>query len=112
MAQRLVIDLADRFADGRWIGVDGYNRDAVGRTWASLLASARDVTLDPMTPLPPEWDDLADGKGSPTLGDPWADAEPDWTDDVRSHWPNTSIVATSRAVFPHWGLEPYAGRRG
>ena len=28
LAQRLVIDLADRFADGRWIGVGGgYHRD-------------------------------------------------------------------------------------
>ena len=55
LAQRLVIDLADRFADGRWIGVGGggYNRDAVGRTWSSLLASAQDETLDPTTPRHP-----------------------------------------------------------
>lgn len=114
LAPHLVIDLADRFAGGRWIGVGGggYNRDALGRTWATLLAAAQGVRLDPGTKLPREWSVLADGKGSATLGDPWAEAELHWTDDVRTHWPNASIIATSRAVFPHWGLEPYASRRG
>lgn len=113
-AQRMVIDLADRFAAGRWIGLGGggYNRDAVGRTWAALLASAQGLALDPALTLPREWVALADGKGSATLSDPWADDVSELADGVRTHWQNASIVATSRAVFPHWGLEPYPGRRG
>ncbi|MDO5684441.1 MAG: acetoin utilization protein AcuC, partial [Propionibacteriaceae bacterium] len=108
LGQRLVIDLADEHADGRWIGLGGggYNRDATARTWASMLASAQGIAFDPSTPTPPTWRDRADGQGSPTMGDPWADADPHWdASDLTTRWPNASIVATSRAVFPHWGLE-------
>lgn len=63
LAQRLVIDLADRFADGRWIGVGGgYHRDDTacvpkgGRT-------PRSVVTDTMTTHPvwecPIWNILA-----------------------------------------------------
>lgn len=97
---------ADRFAQGRWValGGGGYNRDAVARTWVLLLAAVAGVEIDPTVPLP-----SGGLLTSETLGDEGADAA------LRSYRsgaavtenPPPAVVATSRAVFPYWGLNPY-----
>ena len=63
LAQRLVIDLADRFADGRWIGVGGgYHRDDTacvpkgGRTPRSVVTAT--MTTHPVWECP-IWNILA-----------------------------------------------------
>ena len=121
-------DLADEFCEGRWVatGGGGYALfEAVPRAWTHLLAIATGEPLDPATPTPPAWRDLArerlqrgrdggrprvqllpDGPGIPaTLTDdastvyrPWQPGEGDAVD--------RAITATRQAVFPLLGLDP------
>ena len=54
--------LADELCDGRWVatGGGGYALfEAVPRAWTHLLAIATGEPLDPATPTPPAWRELA-----------------------------------------------------
>ena len=55
-------DLAGELCDGRWVatGGGGYALvEAVPRAWTHLLAAATGEPLDPATPTPAQWRDLA-----------------------------------------------------
>jgi len=107
LVYRTVGAWARRYAQGRWValGGGGYHVDSVARAWVLLLAAVADVSIDATVRMPRAGDLLT----SPTLGDPGAeerlrDYRPGM---VLSERPAAALRATSRAVFPYWGLQPY-----
>ncbi|HEX6499603.1 MAG TPA: acetoin utilization protein AcuC [Micromonosporaceae bacterium] len=111
-------DLAEQVCDGRWVatGGGGYALvEAVPRAWTHLLAVVTGDPLDPATPTPDAWRDLARRRrprrevptsltdGGQTDFTPWA---PGTTPDSIDR----AILATRRAVFPLLGLDPYDSR--
>ncbi len=110
--------LSEELCDGRWIvtGGGGYALvEAVPRAWVHLLAIATGEPLDPATPTPDAWQNLAhrrrpsrDVPASLTDGtvprwEPWQPTgEPDAID--------RAIAATRKAIFPLFGLDPYDPR--
>jgi acetoin utilization protein AcuC len=106
--------LADELCGGRWVatGGGGYALvEVVPRAWTHLLAVATGAPLDPQTPTPPGWRELAAQRcpgtevphrmtdGSMPEMRPWQPGtEPDAVD--------KAIMATRDAVFPLHGLDP------
>ncbi len=117
-AQLALRDLADRLTGGRWLAVGGGGYAlvrVVPRTWTHLLAVVADRDVAPDTPLPPGFRDRAAGLLPPripvpaTMSDgvppehrPWDGHADTAVDDA--------ILATRRAVFPSWGLDPFDPR--
>jgi acetoin utilization protein AcuC len=119
-------DLADRFAEGRWLAVGGGGYGlvrVVPRSWTHLLAAALDRDIDPATPVPEQWiqriAELAPSVELPSvMGDgelatylPWdgpggAPETGDAAYDRALIRVDSSILATRRAVFPLLGLDP------
>ncbi|WP_245672887.1 acetoin utilization protein AcuC [Aldersonia kunmingensis] len=119
-------DLADRYAEGRWLAVGGGGYGlvrVVPRSWTHLIAAALDRDIDPATPIPEEWNAritrLAPAVELPTaMGDgelahylPWdgpggAPETGDSAYDRALVRVDGSIQATRRAVFPLLGLDP------
>jgi acetoin utilization protein AcuC len=110
---RTLRDLADRYAEGRWLAVGGGGYQlirVVPRSWTHLIATVLDRDVAPETPMPPGWLEtvrkaapsarlptaLADGDD--TAFKPWGDGEDDPVD--------VAIRDTRRAVFPLHGLDP------
>ncbi len=110
--------LADELCGGRWVvtGGGGYALvEAVPRAWAHLLAIVTGEPLDPATPTPDSWQNLAHRRR------PSRDVPVSLTDGVKPQWrawqPDGSlnavdrtILATRRAVFPLHGLDPFDPR--
>jgi acetoin utilization protein AcuC len=118
-------DLADTYAEGRWLAVGGGGYGVirvVPRAWTHLVATALDRTIEMTTPVPQAWRDYAHsldpGEQLPdVMGDEGADitfqrwggpGEPSESeapdgDDVRA---DAAVLATRRAVFPILGLDP------
>ena len=93
---------ADQFANGKWVAVGGggYADSSVARAWTHVLAA---VSKQPI-------DATAKASRSLFMGDEGVDREalkqfsPSL---VTTSQPSPALVATSRAVFPYWGLRPY-----
>jgi acetoin utilization protein AcuC len=110
--------LADELCEGRWIatGGGGYALvEAVPRAWTHLLAIATGDPLDPATPTPDAWQNLAHrrrpSRDVPTMMTDGC--EPDWTPwqpDGAINTLDRAVLATRRAVFPLVGLDPYDPR--
>ncbi len=110
--------LADELCGGRWVvtGGGGYALvEAVPRAWTHLLAIVTGEPLDPATPTPDSWQNLAHRRR------PSRDVPVSLTDGVTPKWrtwqPDASpdavdrtIMATRRAVFPLHGLDPFDPR--
>jgi acetoin utilization protein AcuC len=107
--------LAEELCDGRWIatGGGGYALvEAVPRAWTHLLAIVSGDPVDPATPTPETWRELAARRcpdrqvpdvmtdGVDPAYDPWSPGfdAPDAID--------RAILATRREVFPLLGLDP------
>lgn len=93
---------ADQFAGGKWValGGGGYKRTSVSRAWTHVLAAVSKQPIDAATKVSSQLsmgDEDLDQETlsmfSPTL--------------VTTSQPSPALVATSRAVFPYWGLQPY-----
>jgi acetoin utilization protein AcuC len=112
-------DLAEELCAGRWVvtGGGGYALvEAVPRAWAHLLAVVTGEPIDPATPTPDSWQNLAHRRrpsrdvptvmtdGGSVAWKPW---QPDGTtgDAV-----DRAVLATRRAVFPLLGLDPHDPR--
>ncbi|AOW92466.1 acetoin utilization protein AcuC [Rhodococcus sp. WMMA185] len=119
-------DLADRYAEGRWLAVGGGGYGlvrVVPRAWTHLIAAALDVELPPGRAVPESWrervrslmpdvnlpDTMSDGGevdylpwdgpgGAPETGVPAVDRA--------LHRIDSAVVATRRACFPLLGLDP------
>lgn len=112
-----VADLADDTAEGRWVslGGGGYELvDVVPRAWAHLIGVVTGRPVDPATPVPQAWREHVlevYGREAPELmgdrgGRPIRFGA--WEDGYRPEDPvDSAIMATRRAVFPGWGLDPY-----
>ncbi|WP_199433364.1 acetoin utilization protein AcuC [Qaidamihabitans albus] len=113
---RTLRELADTYADGRWLAVGGGGYQlirVVPRSWTHLLATVLDRDVPPETPLPSSWTELVRaaaphaelpssmGDGADTGFAPWGDDLDDLDDAV-----DIAIRDTRRAVFPLHGLEP------
>jgi acetoin utilization protein AcuC len=112
-----VRELAEEVSGGRWVAVGGGGYelvDVVPRAWAHLIGVVTGRPVDPTTPVPEEWRTYVQqtyGRKAPrTMGD--RDGRPirygRWEDGYHPDDPvDSAIMATRRAVFPGWGLDPY-----
>ncbi|MFG3522091.1 acetoin utilization protein AcuC [Nocardia nova] len=125
-AFRAMRELADRYAEGRWLAVGGGGYGVVRvvpRAWTHLLAIALDREIDPGTVIPEEWRELvrayAPTVPAPvTMGDGGDTAFTPWegpggaldTGDARidrvQRAIDTSVLATRRATYGLLGLDP------
>jgi acetoin utilization protein AcuC len=125
-AFRAMRELADRYAEGRWLAVGGGGYGlvrVVPRAWTHLLATALDRTVDPATPIPQDWIDsirAAAPRVEPprTMGDGGDVAYRPWdgpggtgeTGDARADRAqravDMAVLATRRATFGLLGLDP------
>jgi acetoin utilization protein AcuC len=110
-------DLAEELCEGRWVatGGGGYALvEVVPRAWTHLLATVTGDPLDPLTPTPPGWRELAARRlpgheiplrmtddGDVTFNT-WQPASEDAVD--------RAILQTRDAVFPLIGLDPFDPR--
>lgn len=118
--------LADELCDGRWIvtGGGGYSLfEGVPRAWTHLLAIATGEPLDPQTPTPLEWRDLARSKVTGRrrmlpgghniplrLTDDAVVTFAAWQPGDSAKSVDRAIMATRREVFPLLGLDPHDPR--
>lgn len=113
LAYRSVARWAEKFACGKWvaIGGGGYYRDSVARAWTQVLATVAGAELDLRAKLPPNWQDRARCASDMTLGDVAAEAGlADFRPErIMTNMACAPMVATSKSIFPYWGLEPYRG---
>ncbi|MFC8045649.1 acetoin utilization protein AcuC [Nocardia sp. NPDC057353] len=125
-AFRAMRELADRYADGRWLAVGGGGYGlirVVPRAWTQLLATALDRPLPPETPVPEAWRERARviaprvepptvmGEGGDTRYQPWdgpggAVDTGDAQVDRARRAVDTAVLATRRATFGLLGLDP------
>jgi acetoin utilization protein AcuC len=110
--------LADEVCGGRWVvtGGGGYAVvEAVPRAWTHLLAVVTGDPLDPGTPTPGAWQDLArsrrpDREVPLTLTDGCDAAYLAWQPSGEPDAVDRAVLATRKAVFPLLGLDPYDPR--
>lgn len=125
-AFRAMRDLADRYAEGRWLAVGGGGYGlvrVVPRAWTHLLATALDRPVPPETPVPEEWlarvralaprvqPPLTMGDGGDIGYQPWdgpggAVDTGDARADRARRAVDTAVLATRRAAFGLLGLDP------
>lgn len=125
-AFRAMRDLADRYADGRWIAVGGGGYGlvrVVPRAWTHLIATALGRDLDPATAVPQSWRDEVAAK-APNVDLPTKMSDGGLVDHLPWDGPggtpetgeagvdralvrvDAAIIATRRASFPLLGLDP------
>jgi acetoin utilization protein AcuC len=110
--------LADELCDGRWVatGGGGYALvEVVPRAWTHLLAVATGDPLDPGTPTPPAWRELAAERRPGTevpenLTDGVTPVIEAWQPGTTPDPIDKAILATRMAVFPLHGLDPHDPR--
>ncbi|WP_156252970.1 acetoin utilization protein AcuC [Pseudactinotalea terrae] len=113
-AALMVAEVADTYAEGRWVATGGGGYDLVStvpRAWTHLIAVVAGHPIDPQTPTPQAWRDEVrhllglDGpdtmtEGKPGTFRPWEQGY-DPEDPV-----DRAILATRRSVYPEHGLDP------
>lgn len=116
-AYLLLHDLAHEVAGGKWVALGGGGYEliqAVPRAWAHLIAVAAHQPVSLTEPTPQAWRDYVAGhygREAPTsMGD--LGGRPIryglWSDGYEPEHPiDAAIMATRRAVFPAWGLDPW-----
>ncbi|GHJ49673.1 acetoin utilization protein AcuC [Catellatospora sp. TT07R-123] len=117
-AQLAVRDLADELCDGRLVatGGGGYALvEVVPRTWTHLLAMITGEPLDPATPTPPAWRELAarlrpERAVPASLTDGGTPGYTPWEPGAEADALDRAVMATRRAVFPPHGLDPHDPR--
>lgn len=111
LSYRMIADLAQRYARGKWLAVGGGGYampDVVPRAWAQLIATVAGRPLDPATtPVPESWKVDLRGPGPEFLGEGCSTDFTPFSDgfDPASRL-DQAIRATRRAVFPELGLDP------
>ncbi|MBX6381716.1 MAG: acetoin utilization protein AcuC [Microbispora sp.] len=106
--------LAHETAGGRWIAVGGGGYElvrVVPRAWTHLIAEALGRPVDPSAVTPETWQAYArerTGEVPPlTMTD---GRHPQWRDISEGYDPadavDRAVIATRKAVFPYYGLDP------
>ncbi|WP_213451039.1 acetoin utilization protein AcuC [Rhizomonospora bruguierae] len=111
-------DLAEEVCDGRWIatGGGGYALvEVVPRAWTHLLATVTGDPIDPATPTPPAWRELARARRPgrevpPRMTDGASAQYRPWQPDGEMDAVDRAVLATRKAVFPLHGLDPHDPR--
>jgi acetoin utilization protein AcuC len=107
--------LAHELCDGRWVvtGGGGYAIvDVVPRAWTHLLAVVADAPIDPQTPLPESWRGYVSerlGRAAPyRMTDGLTPSFSPWENGYDpGDWLDRAVLATRKAVFPLYGLDPH-----
>lgn len=110
LSYRMIADLAERYAGGRWValGGGGYAMPSVvPRAWTHLIATVAGDPVDPSTPVPDAWNEPLGEAGPETMGEGAEVTFSSFEDgfDPASRL-DQAIRATRRAVFPELGLDP------
>jgi len=101
-------------ANGHWVATGGGGYaivDVVPRAWTLLMAELSGTPLDPHTEVPEAWRSYAHqrtGLVAPlTMTDDRTPVVASWEAGYDPDDPvDRAILATRKAVFPHWGLDP------
>ncbi len=116
-AAQWVHELAHDVCDGRWVALGGGGYElvqVVPRVWSHLIGVTVHRPVDPTTPVPPDWRELVRERlgvvaplGMSDLGG--RDIRyGSWAEDYDPQDPlDRAVMATRRASFAGWGLDPY-----
>ncbi|APT92651.1 acetoin dehydrogenase [Corynebacterium phocae] len=110
VAYRSIGRWADKFAGGKWValGGGGYALDSVARAWTQVLAAVAGVEIEPSATLPANWAQRTKADPSQlTMGDTGVDLSEFNPDRVMAQQPTPALIATSKTIFPYWGLRVY-----
>jgi acetoin utilization protein AcuC len=115
VAAEWVRDLADEFAEGRWLatGGGGYALvDVVPRAWVNLVAIAAGADIAPGTEVPERWRDYVQAKAGLTAPMVMTDGHDGAFDSWRNGFDPESdldrtVMATRKNIFPFYGLDAY-----
>lgn len=93
---------ARQFAGNRWValGGGGYEPQSVSRAWTHVLAAVTEQPIDAHT----------EAFRGVKMGDEGVDigALTQYSpQQIATCQPSPALVATTRAIFPYWGLQPY-----
>lgn len=107
--------LAHELCDGKWLvtGGGGYAVvDVVPRAWTHLLAIVADAPIEPATPLPESWRSYVTerlGRAAPYRMTDGASLDfAPWENGYDpGDWLDRTVLATRKAVFPLYGLDPH-----
>ena len=107
--------LAHELCDGRWLvtGGGGYAVvDVVPRAWTHLLSIVADAPVEPTTDVPESWRAYVNERLGRTAPLRMTDgAEPrfaPWENGYDpADWLDRAVMATRKAVFPLYGLDPH-----
>lgn len=112
-----VHDLAHRVTGGRWVALGGGGYElvqVVPRAWSHLIAIAAHAPVSLTEPTPADWQAMVLHRlgtiAPPRMGD--LGGRPIEYGSFREGYHpedpvDVAIMATRRAVFPGWGLDPY-----
>jgi acetoin utilization protein AcuC len=107
--------LAHELCEGRWVvtGGGGYAIvDVVPRAWTHLLSIVADAPIDPGAPVPESWRAYVSerlGRAAPyRMTDGATPAFSPWEAGYDpADWLDRAVLATRRAIFPLYGLDPH-----
>ena len=108
-------ELAHELCDGKWVvtGGGGYEVvDVVPRAWTHLLAVVADSPVDPEAELPESWRSyVSERLGRPApfrMTDGVVVDFPPWENGYDpGDWLDRAVLATRKASFPLYGLDPH-----
>lgn len=116
-AAQWVHELAHEVCDGRWVALGGGGYElvqVVPRAWSHLIGIAVHRPVEPTTPVPPDWRALVRdrlGVVGPLRMSDLGGRDIRWGSWAEGHDPedplDRAVMATRRASFAGWGLDPY-----
>ena len=114
VAHAAIHALSHEVSGGRWLSTGGGGYEhvrVVPRTWTHLLFEAAGAPLAPATAIPQTWREFASYTTSQDAPEWMTEGAPGtFTDYESGHNPadpvDRAIMATRKAVFPHYGLMP------
>jgi acetoin utilization protein AcuC len=115
LAYEALHGLAHELCQGRWVvtGGGGYAVvDVVPRAWTHLLAIVAGAPIVADTPVPDSWRAYVNerlGRSAPfRMTDGATPTYPSWEDGYDpGDWLDRAVLATRKAVFPLYGLDPH-----